>query len=239
MIEKTEKIEKKISSAIDTDLEKQMLEAGVFFGHESSSLNPKMKVYTQGMKNMIYIIDSEKTIKKLNEAIKFLKESIKEEKKILVVGTRVHLQNLTENLAETGNFFFIKNRWLGGTFTNFTEILKRIDYLKDLETKKEQGAFDKYTKKEKAGIDKEIQELNEKFGGIKEMKKVPDVIIVLDIKKDKIALDEARKRGIPAIAIVDTDEDPSLVDYIIPANNDAYSSVKFIVEYIKKQIKKD
>ena len=232
------KKEEKISKIDDKDLEKQMSDAGVFFGHNVSKLHPKMKPFVSRIKNMVYIIDSIKTMEGLNGAIKFLNNLIKENKKILVVGTRIHIKNLTEDLAMAGGFFFVKNRWLGGTFTNFPELLKRINYLKDLEKKREDGYYEKYTKKERADIDREISDLNEKFCGIKEMTSIPDAIIVLDAKKDEISVDEAKKRGIPVISIVDTDQDPSLIDYPIPANNDAYSSVKFIVEQIKSGINK-
>jgi small subunit ribosomal protein S2 len=233
-----DKKEEKISKIDDKDLEKQMSEAGVFFGHDVSKLHPKMKPNVAGIKNMVYIIDSKKTIEGLNNAIKFLNNLLKEDKKVLVVGTRVHIKELAEDLAIAGGFFLVKHRWLGGTFTNFPELLKRINYLKDLEKKREEGYYEKYTKKEKMEIDRKINELNEKFGGIKEMTKIPDTIIVLDAKKDEIAIDEAKKRGIPVISIVDTDQDPTPIDYPIPANNDAYSSVKFIVEQIKNGINK-
>jgi len=219
------------------NLEK-MAEAGLHFGHRTSRTHPKMKPYISGTKNNVHIIDLEKTAQYLKEALKFIKRIISENKTLLLVGTKIQIKELIKETAKECSLPFINERWLGGTFTNFDTIKKRIAYFKALEKRKQSGELEKYTKKEKAKIDKELKELEIKFGGIKDMEKLPDAVFVSDMKKDSLAIKEAGEKGITVIAICDTNTNPTLVDFPIPANDDAISSVKYILEKIKEVITK-
>ena len=214
----------------------EMARAGLQFGHRVSSIHPKMKPYIFGVRNTVHIIDLEKTAEKLKEALEFIKKQISENKTLLFVGTKIQVKDMVKEIANECNLPHITERWLGGTLTNFRTIKKRIDYFKELEEKKKKGEFDKYTKKERAKIDKEIQDLDIKFGGIKNLEKLPDIIFVLDMKKDNSAVKEAKKIGVAVIGIADTNVDPTLVDFAIPANDDAISSVKYILEKVKDVI---
>lgn len=218
------------------DLE-EMTQAGVHFGHAPSRLNPKMEPYLYGIRNTINIIDLKKTAKKLNQALAFIKNLVEEDKTLVLVGTKVQVQDLTKKTAEECNFPYVTERWIGGTFTNFKVISKRINYLKELEEKKEKGEFEKYTKKERAEIDQEIEKLNKKFGGLKSLDELPEAIFVLDMKKDSLAIKEAREKGIKVIGLADTNVDPTLADYPIPGNDDAISSVEYILNKLKEVIK--
>lgn len=213
-----------------------MLRAGLSFGHRTSRTHPKMRDYICGTKNDIHIIDIEKSAKKFEEALDFIKKLISENKTFLFVGTKIQIRNLVKDIAVEVGLPYINDRWLGGTFTNFNTIKKRVDYFKELKRKKETGELEKYTKKERAKIDKELKKLEIKFGGIKELEKLPDAIFVLDMKKDLLAVKEAIKKRIPVIGIADTNIDPSLADYPIPANDDAVPSLKYILEKIKEVI---
>ena len=214
----------------------EMAKAGLHFGHRISKTHPKMLPFIFGMRNTIHIIDLEKTKEKFIEALKFLREATLEKKVILFVGTKPQIRDLVKQTAiETQNPYVVY-RWIGGTFTNFPEIKKRVDYLKELERKKEAGEFEKYTKKERMEIEEEIEKLERKFGGIKNLEKLPDIIFVCDMVKNKLAVDEAKRKGVKIVAISDTNADPSLADYPIPANDDAVSSVKYILEKIKEVI---
>lgn len=215
----------------------EMAEAGLHFGHRASRVHPKMKPYISATRNNIHIIDLEKTAKGLQNAIAFLKETVKSGKIILAVGTKIQLRNIIKEFSEDCGLPYINQRWLGGTFTNFKTIQKRIAYFKDLEKKRESGELEKYTKKERSLFDKEIKNLETKFGGIKKMDKLPDVIFVADIRKDDLAVKEARMKGIKIVGITDTNTDPSLVDYPIPANDETISSVKYILDKIKEVIR--
>lgn len=216
-----------------------MIEAGLHFGHRSSKVHPKMKPFIHGVKNSVHIIDLEKTKEKLDKALDFVGKLIKEEKVLLLVGTKIQFKDLVEKIGKEAEIHYITKRWLGGTFTNFKTIRKRIEYFKELEEKREKGEFDKYTKKERADIDKEINDLENKFGGIKNMNSLPDAVFVLNMKKDGLAVKEARRKGIKVIAIADTNMDPSLADLFIPANDDAISSVTYILEKLKDAIIKN
>ncbi|HHE76913.1 MAG TPA: 30S ribosomal protein S2 [Candidatus Parcubacteria bacterium] len=217
----------------------EMANAGLQFGHHVSKTYPKMSPYISGVKNTIHLIDLEKSVREFSKTLYFLKKLVREGKIILVVGTKIQMKDLVRQFAEELGFPYINERWLGGTITNFPIIKKRIEYFRDLENKREKGELEKYTKKERAKFDKEIKDLEIKFGGIKNMESVPDAIFVLDVKKDELAVREARKKRIPVIGIVDTNINPELVDYLIPANDDAISSVKYILEKIKEAIKKE
>ena len=228
-------VKNECSSSLDLE---EMARAGLHFGHRSSRIHPKMKPYLQGVRNTIHIISLEKTAEKLEEVLKFIKEIISEGKTLLLVGTKIQVKELVKETAESCGFPYVSERWLGGTFTNFGIIRKRIEYFKDLERKRDSGGLEKYTKKERAKIEKKIRGLERKFGGIKNLEKLPDVIFVLEMKKDELAIKEARKMGIKVISISDTNCDPSLADYFIPANDDAISSVKYILEKVKEVILK-
>ena len=217
----------------------EMAEAGLHFGHRTSKIHPKMKQYIFAAKNGVHIIDLEKTKEKLSEALDFIKKLVSEEKTILLVGTKIQFKNLVKEIAEQAEIPYITKRWLGGTFSNFKTIRKRIDYFKELEEKKKTGGLEKYTKKERLNIDRELSNLEDKFGGIKNMEKLPEAIFVLDMKKDGLAVKEAREKGVKVIAISDTNMDPSLADYPIPANDDAISSVRYILEKVKDVIIKN
>lgn len=239
MIEE-EKKEKKVIKKVEKDEFKldpeEMAQAGLHFGHRASRSHPKMKPYIFGVRDTVYIIDMEKSAEKFEEALKFLKEFISEGKKLLLIGTKIQHRDLVLNLAKECGLPYVVERWIGGTFTNFPVISKRIKYYKELEEKKQKGELEKYTKKERAKIDLELRNLEIKFGGIKEMEKLPEAIFVLDIKKDSLAVKEARMKGIKVIGIADTNVDPTLADYPIPANDDAISSVKYILEKVKDAI---
>ncbi len=228
--EKTEKAPK-----FDLD---EMMQAGLHFGHRSSKTHPKMKPFLQGVKNTIHLISPEKTAEKLGEALEFIKEIISEGKVLLLVGTKIQAKDLVKEVAIECSLPYVSERWLGGTFTNFSIIRKRIEYFKDLERKRDSGELEKYTKKERANFDHEIKKMETKFGGIKNMEKPPDAIFVLDMIKDELAIKEAKQTGIKVIGISDTNTDPTLADYVIPANDDAVPSIKYILEKVKEVILK-
>lgn len=207
---------------------KQLLEAGVHFGHQTRRWNPKMKPYIFTERNGIYIIDLQKTVKKVEEAYQFIRRVAADGGNILFVGTKKQAQESVRDEAERSGQFFINQRWLGGTLTNFQTIQKRIGRLKELEKMEEDGTFDVLPKKEVILLRKEKERLEKFLGGIKEMKSLPDALFVIDPRKERIAIAEARKLGIPIVAIVDTNCDPDEVDYVIPGNDDAIRAVKLL-----------
>lgn len=215
----------------------EMLKAGLHFGHRTSKLHPKMELFVCGVRNTVHIIDLERTSEKLKEALEFIKQLMREQKILLLVGTKIQHRELVENIAKEYNLPYITERWLGGTLTNFQVMEKRIEYLKEMEEKKQLGELEKYTKKERIKIDRELQNLEIKFGGIKNLERAPDAIFICDMGKDDLAVKEARIKGIPIIAIADTNVDPTSVDFPIPANDDAISSVKYILEKVAEVIK--
>ena len=219
------------------DVEK-MAQSGLHFGHKISKIHPKMKPFIYGIRNSVHILDLEKTKEKFEEALKFIQELVKENKALLLVGTKIQIKDMVKDVARECSLPYVNERWLGGTFTNFETIKKRVDYFKDLERKKSAGELEKYTKKERAKIDQELKNLEINFGGIKELSKLPDAIFVVDMKKDFLAVKEAKKKGVKVIGIADTNIDPELADYPILANDDAVSSVKYILEKIKEVILK-
>lgn len=219
---KTKKTKIKIPSP------EEMLKAGVHFGHRTSKWHPQMEPYIFTIRHNVHIIDLEKTVEKLKEALAFLEEIKKKKGVVLFVGTRVNAKKITEEAAKECGMPYVNQRWLGGTLTNFKVISQRLEYLRDLEEKKKSGQLEKYTKKERHEFEIELRKLNERFGGIKEMTKCPDALFVLDIKEDSLAVKEARMKGIPVVALCDTNTDPTLVDYPIPANDDASSSLKLM-----------
>ena len=207
---------------------KQLLEAGVHFGHQTRRWNPKMARFIFTERNGIYIIDLQKTVKKMDEAYNFVRDLAAEGGKILFVGTKKQAQESIKNEAERCNQFYVNERWLGGMLTNFQTIEKRVKRLKTLEKQAEDGTFDVLPKKEVTILKHEMEKLQKYLGGIKDMKKLPDALFVIDPKKEEIAVSEARKLNIPIIATVDTNCDPDLIDYPIPANDDAIRAVKLL-----------
>jgi len=218
---------------------KEMAEAGVQFGHKTSKVHPKMKPYIEGVRNSIHTIDLEKTNEQMDVVLDLIGKLVSEGKTILLAGTKIQFKNLIKEIGESAKISYIAGRWLGGTFTNFKTLKKRIDYFKSLESQKQKGELEKYTKKERLKIDKELLSLEERFGGIKNMESLPDAVFITDIKKDESIIREARKKNVQVIAIADTDGDPSKVDYFIPANDDAISSVKYILEKVRDVIIKN
>ena len=215
---------------------KSLLEAGVHFGHQRKYWNPKMDQYIYSHRNGIHIVDLQKTVRCLESAREFVKEIASTGKKILMVGTKKQAQEAIEEEAKRSDSFYITTRWLGGTLTNFKTIQKRIDYLVELETKKEKGDFQVLAKKESLKIDEKIIKLNRFFGGIKNMTELPAILFVIDIGKESIAVAEARRVGIPIVALVDTNCDPNLIDWPIPGNDDAMRSVKLVVSTIAQSV---
>ncbi|MDD2913596.1 MAG: 30S ribosomal protein S2 [Candidatus Pacebacteria bacterium] len=212
----------------------QLSEAGLFVGHRKSATHPKMKPYISGEKNTIHLIDLEKTAEKLEEMLEKIKKIREEGKNLLLVGTKKQAKDLVKETADECKMPYVNERWLGGTITNFPIIKKRVEYYKDLEKKKAAGELEKYTKKERLEIDREIERLRLKFEGIKNMETTPDAIFVLDIQKDITAVKEAKIKNILIFAIIDTDDNPDLVDCFVPANNDAIVSIKYILDKIKE-----
>lgn len=212
--------------------------AGLNFGHTVSKLHPKMKDFVTGIKNNVHMIDLEKTATGLQGALNFVSKLIEEGKTIVFIGTKIQAREIARNTAQNCGMPYVVERWLGGTFTNFETISKRVDYFKELENKKASGGLEKYTKKERLLFDRELDSLKLKFEGIKNMKKIPEAVLVLDVKKDIACVREAKKKGIKIIGIVDTNIDPSLVDYPIPANDDAISSLKYILSKFEEVILK-
>ena len=207
---------------------KSLLEAGVHFGHQKRRWNPKMDRYIFTHRNGIHIIDLAKTLNLVEEAAAFLSEVAASGRKILMVGTKKQAQDTIVAEAERSNSLHISNRWLGGTLTNFKTIQKRIDYLIDLETRRDQGDFQNLTKKESLKIDEKITKLNKNLSGIKEMTEMPGAMFIIDVGREEIAVAEANRVGIPIVALVDSDCDPDLIDHPIPGNDDAIRSVRLI-----------
>ncbi len=215
---------------------KQLLEAGVHFGHQTRRWNPKMGEYIYTERNGIYIINLQKTVKKIVEAYDFIKEIAESGESILFVGTKKQAQDSIKEEAERVGMYYVNARWLGGMLTNFKTIQKRIERLNQLKKMEEDGTFDLLTKKEATKLKLEIEKLEKYLGGIKDMKKLPGALFVVDPRKEKIAVAEAHKLGIPVVAIVDTNCDPDEVDYVIPGNDDAIRAVKLIASTMANAI---
>ena len=211
---------------------KQLLEAGVHFGHQTRRWNPKMAEYIFTERNGIYIIDLQKTVKKIEEAYYFIRDIAASGEDILFVGTKKQAQDSIKEEAERVGMYFVNARWLGGMMTNFKTIKQRIERLNQLRKMEEDGTFDLLPKKEVSKLNLEIEKLDKYLGGIKDMKKLPGALFVVDPRKEKIAVAEAKKLGIPVVAIVDTNCDPDEVDFVIPGNDDAIRAVKLIAATI-------
>lgn len=207
---------------------KELLEAGVHFGHQVKRWNPKMKKYIFGERNGIYIIDLQKTMKGLETAYNFVVQTAKKGETVLFVGTKKQAQDAIQEEAGRAGSFYINQRWLGGMLTNFATIKKSIEQLKNIEKMKEDGTYNALTKKEVSSYEKERVRLEKNLGGIKTMTGLPGAIFIIDPKKEKLAIAEARKLSIPIVAVVDTNCDPDEVDYVIPGNDDAIRAIKLI-----------
>ena len=232
---KTTKDSAKGRDKYEIDL-KELLEAGCHFGHQARRWNPKMEQYIYVKREGVHIFDLGITAKKLKTAMEYVRDLVAQRQTIVFVGTKRQAAPIIKEEAEKCGTPYVALRWLGGTITNWEQINKRINRLKELEEKKETGEFKKYTKKENVLIDREIEKLERFFGGLKELKGLPEAIMVVDVKKEISAVKEAKRKGIIVVGIVDTNADPDLVDYMIPANDDAVSSVKLIVSKLAKAV---
>lgn len=215
---------------------KQLLEAGVHFGHQTRRWDPRMAEYIFQARNGIHIIDLQKTSKKLDVAYEFVRAQAEEGKNILFVGTKKQAQECVKEAAEKCGMFYINERWLGGTLTNFPTIRTRVERLTELERMEEDGTFDILPKKEVALLRKEMDKLNKNLGGIKEMTEIPDVMFIVDPKKEHIAILEAKKLNIPVVGLIDTNCNPNDVDYVIPGNDDAIRAVKLMTDVMANAV---
>jgi len=214
----------------------EMAEAGVNLGHKVSKLHPKMKPYVSGIKNNVHTFDLDKTALELQKALNYISKLVSEGKQIVFVGTKIQLKLIVKTAAEDCGVSYVTERWLGGTFTNFETISKRVEYYKELENKKITGGLEKYTKKERLMFDKELAILKTKFEGIRNMTKLPDAVLIFDLAKDDTCAKEAKIKKIKIIGIADTNVNPEIADYPIPANDDAISSVKYIAEKVTEVV---
>lgn len=217
---------------------KELLEVGVHFGHQTKKWNPKMKKYIYTDKNGIYIIDLQETQRLLIEAYEYIKKVASEGGIILFVGTKKQIQDIVESYATECGMPYVKNRWLGGTLTNFETINKRTKRIDEIEEMEKSGIFEKLPKKEVLGIKKEYEKLLFNIGGIRNMKKLPDVLYAIDPNKEMIAVREASKLGIPIVAITDTNCDPDIIDFVIPGNDDAIRSCNLVTNVLCDAVKK-
>ena len=214
----------------------ELLEAGAHFGHQTKRWNPKMKSYIHSSRGGVHIFDLVKTARGLQNAYDYVYDLVKKGGRIVFVGTKRQAQSIIREEAKKCETFHVTERWLGGTITNWDQIGKRVERLQDLKSKKESGEFKKYTKKENVLIDREINKLERFVGGLEGLKKIPDAIFVVDVNRESAAVKEARMRGVKIVAIVDSNADQELVDYVIPANDDAIRSIKLIVEKIGQAV---
>src|SRR6266446_1638298 len=213
---------------------KELLEAGVHFGHQVRRWNPKMKEYIFGERNGIYIIDLQKTQKMFREALQAVSNMVAEDrgKTVLFVGTKRQAQDAVREEAERSGQYYVNQRWLGGLLTNFQTVQKSIKRLKDLEAMQTDGRYEKLTKKERIKLDRERESLNKNLSGIKSMTRLPDAVFIIDVKKEEIAVAEANRLGIPIVAVVDTNCSPEGIDYVIPGNDDALRAVRLFASRI-------
>ncbi len=215
---------------------KQLLDAGAHFGHQTRRWNPKMAKYIYGSNDDVHIFDLEQTAKLLEEAIDFLKEAKKQGKTILLVGTKKQAKDKIKEVAEVLEIPYVNERWLGGLLTNFEQIKKSIRKLADMEAAKAAGEYKKYTKKEQLLLDREITRLDRFFGGLRKLSATPDILFVIDIKKEATAVREAMRTGVEVVAIVDTNSDPTSVDYPIPMNDDAKKALEYVLDLISQEL---
>ena len=211
---------------------KQLLEAGVHFGHQTSKWNPKMKTYIFGSRNGIHIIDLQQTVGLFRDAYDFLVETVAAGKQIMFVGTKRQAQEAVREEADRCGMYYVVNRWLGGLLTNFQTVRKSIDRMKSLESMRTDGSMENFKKKEVLGFEREIERKNFIFNGIRDMRDLPGALFVIDPRKEKIAVSEAAKLGIPTVALVDTNCDPGCVDFVIPSNDDAIRAIKLFCSQV-------
>jgi small subunit ribosomal protein S2 len=211
---------------------RELLESGVHFGHQTRRWNPKMKPYVFGARNGIYIIDLQKTVDSARSACAFASSVTAEGKKVLFVGTKKQAKEVMEEEAKRAGMYFVTNRWLGGMLTNYQTVKASIDRLKKIETLKASPEWDEVPKKEQSRYNRDLDKLQKSLGGIQDMKKLPGAIFVIDTMKEHIAIEEAKKLGIPTIAVVDTNCDPSNINYVIPGNDDAIRSIRLFARLI-------
>lgn len=216
--------------------QEEMMKAGLHFGHRTLKHHPNMAPFIYGVRNSIHVIDLEKTVEKFEKALQFIQKLVTENQTLLLVGTKIQAKKLVKDFAQDLSLPYVNERWLGGTLTNFETIQKRVKYFKELEKKKETGELEKYTKKERVGFNRELRDLELKFGGLKNLNSPPDAIFILDMEKDAIAVKEAKEKDIKIIGIIDTNIDPSLADFPIPANDDALTSLEYILNKTKEVI---
>ena len=217
---------------------KEMAKAGLHFGHSSSRTHPKMKPFIHGARNTINLIDLDKTKESFEKVLEAVKKIVAENKNLLIIGTKIQARKLVEDFAKEHELPFVSERWLGGTISNFKVIKKRIDYFNDLEEQKKTGELAKYTKKERGQIDLELERLKKKFQGIRTLEKLPEAIFILDVTKDSLAVKEARENGIITIGVCDVNSDPSLIDWVIPANDDSVSAIKYVLSKLSIAVEK-
>ncbi len=211
---------------------KEMLEAGVHYGHQTNHWNPKMKTYVYGARNGIYIVDLQQTVDRAKTACDFIRSITAEGKKVIFVGTKKQAKEVVQKEAERSGMYYVTERWLGGMLTNFQTVKASIDRLKKLESLKITDQWNDYTKKEQSGFDRELGKLRKALGGIQDMKKLPGAIFIIDTSKEHIAIKEAQRLHIPTVAVVDTNCDPTGIDYVIPGNDDAFRSVSLFAKLI-------
>jgi len=237
-VQRTEKVKEvsQVTEVKDKEIEK-MLKAGLHFGHRKDKKHAKMGPFIYGIRNNILLVDILKTRECLEKALEYLKQKKREGAVILFVGTKIVVKEMVKNLAQELQMPYVTERWLGGTLTNFEIVNSQIQKLVEIEEKKKKGEFDKYTKKERRRIDQNLAKIKRKIEGLRTLKRLPDVLFVVDVYKERTAIKEARRKGLPIVGICDTDGDPTLVDFPIPANDDAPSSLKYILTKVKKVLK--
>ena len=221
--------------AVKVSLE-ELVKAGAHFGHQSRRWNPKIEPYLYGEKDGVHVFDLTKTKVLLEEALEVLKTAAKEGKIILLLGTKKQAREKVEKVAKEAGVFYVNERWLGGTLTNFIQIKRSIQKMSDMKAKKEKGEYSEFTKKERLLLDREIERLERFFGGIADMEKEPDLLVIIDAKKEISAIRESKAKDVPVIAVVDSNSDPTSVDYPIPMNDDATKAVDYVLELFKEAI---
>lgn len=215
----------------------ELIQRGAHFGHQKRRWNPKMAQYLYGISEGVHIFDLVKTKASFEEALEFLKEAKKKDQTILLLGTKKQIKDKVKEVANELGLPYVNERWLGGTLTNFEQIKKSIDKLNNMRVSRDLGEYKKYTKKERLLIDREIERLNRFLGGLVDLKKIPDVMFIIDVKKEATAVIEANRTGVKVVAVVDTNCDPDGVDYIIPMNDDATKALEYLLDLIKEELK--
>lgn len=225
-------------TGVDFGILREMMEAGVMYGHKKSKTNPKFKPYIYITRNGIEIIDLPQTLTALDKAVEFLKNLIKENKKVLLVAIQPAAKEVISSLVKEFNFSSVNERWIGGLLTNFKVLSQRIEYFNEIQSNWDKGKFEKYTKKERVMINRNIERMRKMFAGLEDLTRVPDAIFIIDssLKGHTTAIREARRMNVPIIGIIDSDDDPDLFDYMIPANDHAKSSIDWVVNKIKEKL---